>query len=159
MCGDKGQILYFYDRGPGDPQGNQYINCPLCESHKKIEELEKRLLKEHLDRVTKKPPALFHGPFCEKITKLVSDYIQHEINVEKAWREYEEANYWIVNDLLFFWRDLYRKLRDHIRKQNDQPKGKWGGDFEEVALKVYKHNDLLERRDEARKRLKELGEI
>jgi hypothetical protein len=85
--------------------------------------------------------------------------VSDQLEIEKAWREYEEANYLIVNDLTYMWRDIYRNLRDHIRKQNGQPKGKWGGQTEEFGVLAAKHTDLTERRDKARERLVELGEL
>jgi hypothetical protein len=29
-CKGTGSVLYFYNQGPHDPIGNQYIPCPVC---------------------------------------------------------------------------------------------------------------------------------
>jgi len=96
-------------------------------------------------------------PLCDA-NKKIKD-LEKKLETETACKEFEEGSYWLVNDIAYLWRDVYRRLRDHVRKQKDHEKGKWGGKLGEQSVRAVKHLDLIERRDKAVKKLIGLGEL
>lgn len=74
FCNHTGQVLYFYERGPNDPPGNQRIPCPECPKLKGVIDtrdpstLDNNTILTTDDPVTIGPGEFALGTTLERIT-------------------------------------------------------------------------------------------